>query len=287
MPATMNSISHVSSHVSSHLSSRAPRCMALGAVVALATAVFAPIVQAQRSDAPWIQLFNGRDLSDWVVKLTGHEVGDNFANTFRVEKGVLKVSYDGYQSFSGQFGHIFYKQPFSDYHLVVEYRFIGDWLADTPEWARRNNGLMLHSQDPHTMPKGQDFPISIEVQLLGGLSDGKARPTGNMCSPGTDVTMNGATVRGHCLNSTSKTYDGDQWVRAEAIVYGDSIIKHIVNGDTVLTYTLPRIGGGNVSGHDPAQKVDGRRLTSGFIALQSEGHPTEFRKVELHVLKRP
>ena len=266
---------------------RCHRRLASLTTAAFAVALCASQAQAQQYDGPWIQLFNGRDLSDWVVKLTGHEVGDNFANTFRVEGGVLKVSYDGDSSFSGQFGHIFYKQPFSNYHLVVEYRFVGDWLADTPEWARRNNGLMLHSQDPHTMPKDQDFPISIELQLLGGLSDGKPRPTGNMCSPGTDVTMNGQTVRGHCLNSTSKTYDGDQWVRVEAIVYGDSIIKHIVNGDTVLTYTKPRIGGGNVSGHDPAQKVDGRPLTSGYIALQSEGHPTEFRKVELRLLKRP
>jgi hypothetical protein len=242
---------------------------------------------AQQPDGGWIQLFNGRDLSDWVVKIAGHEVGENVANTFRVEDGVLKVRYDGYSSFSGQFGHLFHRQAYADYHLVVEYRFTGDWLEDTPGWARRNSGAMLHAQDPQTMPRDQDFPISIELQLLGGLGDGRPRPTANMCSPGTDVTMNGAQVRGHCVNSTSKTYDGDQWVRAEAIVYGDSIIRHIVNGDTVLTYTHPRIGGGNVAGHDPARKVDGRRLTSGYIALQSEGHPVEFRRVELRELKRP
>ncbi len=241
---------------------------------------------AQQPDGEWISLFNGRDLSGWIVKITGHEPGDNFANTFRVEDGVLKVSYDGYQSFSGQFGHLFYQQPFQDYHLVLEYRFTGDWLADTPGWARRNSGAMLHAQDPRTMLKGQDFPISIELQLLGGLGDGRSRPTANMCSPGTEVTMHGETVRGHCVNSTSPTFDGDQWVRAEVIVLGDSVIRHIVNGDTVLTYSAPRVGGGNVEGHDPAQKVDGRPLTGGYIALQSEGHPVEFRRVELRRLKR-
>jgi hypothetical protein len=256
-------------------------------VAGVAVVLFTPVSAAPQSGGDWIQLFNGRDLSDWVVKIAGRDAGDNFANTFRVEEGVLKVRYDGYDSFSGKFGHLFHRQPFANYHLVIEYRFTGDWLEDTPGWARRNSGAMLHAQDPRTMPRDQDFPISIELQLLGGLGDGRPRPTANMCSPGTDVSMNGAQVRGHCVNSTSKTYDGDQWVRAEAIVYGDSIIRHIVNGDTVLTYTHPRIGGGNVAGHDPARKVDGRRLTSGYIALQSEGHPVEFRRVELRELKRP
>lgn len=256
------------------------------AVSGLALGLLARTSPAQQRDGDWIQLFNGRDLSDWVVKIAKHEVGDNFANTFRVENGVLKVAYDGYERFSNQFGHLFYREPFSSYHLVLEYRFTGDWLADTPDWARRNSGVMLHSQDPRTMPKEQDFPISVELQFLGGLSDGRPRSTANLCTPGTDVSMNGETVRGHCVNSRSATFDGDGWVRVEAMVFADSLIKHIVNGDTVLTYTKPRIGGGNVNGHDPAQKIDGRPLTSGYIALQSEGHPIEFRRVELRILRR-
>jgi hypothetical protein len=203
-----------------------------------------------------------------------------------VENGVLKVAYDGYDSFANQFGHLFYREPFSSYHLVMEYRFTGDWLADAPDWARRNSGAMLHAQAPRTMQRDQDFPISIELQLLGGLGDGRSRPTANLCTPGTDVTMHGETVRGHCVSSRSATYHGDEWVRVEAIVHADSLIQHIVNGDTVLTYTRPRVGGGNVNGHDPAQKVDGRPLTSGYIALQSEGHPIEFRRVALRVLRR-
>ncbi|HSA56597.1 MAG TPA: DUF1080 domain-containing protein [Gemmatimonadaceae bacterium] len=258
---------------------RTIRCLATG----LALAFLAPRSEAQRQ-GEWLPLFNGRDLSNWIVKIAGHDVGEDFANTFRVENGVLKVAYDGYAAFSSQFGHLFYRQPFSSYHLVIEYRFVGDWLADTPGWARRNSGAMLHAQDPRTMLKDQDFPISIELQLLGGLVDGQPRPTANLCTPGTDVTMNGVPVPGHCVNSTSPTFGGDGWVRVEAIVRRDSLIQHIVNGDTVLTYTAPRVGGGNVNGHDPAQKVDGRPLTSGYIALQSEGHPIEFRRVELRVL---
>lgn len=261
------------------------RCAArLAAAIALA--VLASGAEAQQREGEWIALFNGRDLSDWMVKIAKHEVGENFANTFRVENGVLRVAYDGYNGFSNQFGHLFYREPFSSYHLVVEYRFVGDWLADTPDWARRNSGVMLHAQDPRSMPRDQDFPISLELQFLGGLGDGRPRPTANLCTPGTDVTMNGETLRGHCVSSRSPTYHGDGWVRVEAMVFADSLVRHIVNGDTVLTYMSPRIGGGNVNGHDPAQKVDGRPLTSGYIALQSEGHPIEFRRVAVRVLPR-
>lgn len=257
------------------------------ACVAAALATLARRGAAQEYDGGWIRLFNGRDLTGWTVKIAGHDVGEDFANTFRVEAGVLKVGYEGYRTFNAQFGHLFSEQPFSDYHLVLEYRFVGEWLADTPGWARRNSGAMLHAQDPRTMRRDQDFPISIELQLLGGLGDGRPRPTANLCTPGTEVSIGGEQVRGHCVNSSSRTHDGDGWVRVEAFVYGDSLITHVVEGDTVLRYERPRIGGGNVEGHDPAQKVDGRALTAGFIALQSEGHPIEFRRVDLRRLRRP
>jgi hypothetical protein len=257
-------------------------------VVCAALVAAAPLRAQEQPAGGWIKLFNGRDISDWIVKIAHHEVGENYANTFRVDSGVLRVNYDGYGSgFGGRFGHLFYRTPFSSYHLVLEYRFVGEWAQGTPEWAYRNSGAMLHSQDPRTMLRDQDFPISVELQLLGGLSNGRPRSTANMCSPGTDVSIADLPVRGHCLNSTSRTFDGDQWVRVEAIVLGDSLIRHIVNGDTVLTYGKPRIGGGNVSGHDPAVKQDGKALAGGYIALQSEGHPVEFRRVELRVIDRP
>jgi hypothetical protein len=255
-------------------------------VTLLCACLITPAGNASAQPSEWIQLFNGRDLSNWTVKIARHELGINFANTFRVENGVIRVSYDGYGAFDNQFGHLFYQQPFTDYHLAVEYRFVGNWLPDTPDWARRNSGVMLHAQDPRTMLRDQDFPISIEVQFLGGFGDNRPRTTANMCSPGTEVNIDGQQARAHCVNSRSATFDGDQWVRVEAIVYGDSIIHHVVNGDTVMTYTSPRVGGGVVNGFDPLQKVDGRPLTSGFIALQSEGHPIEFRKVELRPLSR-
>ena len=229
----------------------------------------------------WIPLFNGKDIKDWIVKIQHHEVGENYGNTFRVEDGIIKVRYDQYEKFNEQYGHLYFKTPYAYYHLVVEYRFTGIWRKDAPGYTIRNSGVMLHSQDPHTMPKEQDWPISVEMQFLGGLGDGKPRPTGNMCSPGTDVVYEGKIDPRHCIESSSKTYEGDQWVRAEAIVLGDSIITHIINGDTVLQYSNPQIGGGVANRYDPKIKIDGKLLKSGFIALQSEGQEIDFRLVEI------
>ncbi len=232
----------------------------------------------------WIQLFNGRDLADWSPKFAHHDLGENFNDTFRVEDGLLKVRYDKWQNFTDEFGHIFYKDPFSYYILAAEYRFVGEQVKTQRTdlaWAIRNNGLMIHSPSPKSMLKDQDFPISIEVQLLGGMSNGKPRSTANLCTPGTNVVMKGALHTAHCTNSSSRTYEGDQWVRVEVLAHGDESIKHIVEGQTVLEYSKPQIGGGAASPTDPTVKVDGRPLTGGYISLQAETAPIDFRKVEL------
>jgi hypothetical protein len=228
----------------------------------------------------WIPLFNGRNLDGWTPKITGYDLNDNFGNTFRVKNGYLTVSYDKYDKFNERFGHIFYKQKYSYYVIAVEYRFTGEQVAGGPEWAIRNSGIMVHCQPPATMHKGQDFPISVEVQLLGGAPTGE-RSTANVCTPGTNIVYQGALTTKHCINSTSKTYRGDQWVRVEAEVLGSERITHRVNGETVLTYEKPQIGGGNVTDFDSSVKKDGTLLSEGYISLQSESHPVEFRKVEL------
>ena len=227
----------------------------------------------------WIQLFNGRDLADWTIKFAKHDLGENLYNTFRAEEGMLKVRYDKWPTFNAEFGHIFYKDPFSYYLLAAEYRFVEQQVAGAPAWANRNNGLMLHSPHPRTMLKDQDFPISLEIQLLGGI--GKPRTTANLCTPGTHVVMNGQLHTPHCTNSTSATYDGDQWVRVEVLVHGDELLRHMIDGKTVLQYSKPQIGGGAVSPFDPAVKVDGTPLTGGYISIQAETAPIDFRKIEL------
>ncbi len=242
-------------------------------------------VQAADKEPQWRQLFNGKDLKDWKIKIRGYELGDNYANTFRVEDGLLKVRYDQYEKFDNKFGHIFHKDTFSHYRLRAEYRFVGEQVAGGPGWAFRNNGLMLHGEAPEGMSLDQDFPASIEVQLLGGKGEGQ-RSTANLCTPGTNVVLNGELFLPHCTNSTSKTFHGDQWVTVEVEVRGNEVIRHIVDGQVVLEYTQPQLDERDAHARELAVKNGGIQLSSGTISLQAESHPTDFRKIEILVLEK-
>ena len=256
--------------------------MLLSALTTLSAQAQTPVANPDAAKEDWQVLFDGTDLKGWTPKITKHDLGDNFGNTFRVEDGLLKVRYDKYKSFDGQFGHLFWKDPYSYYRIAVEYRFVGQQAPGNPgAWALRNSGVMLHAPNPRTMPRDQTFPISIEGQLLGGNSDGKPRPTANMCSPGTEIIYQGKLYADHCLNSSSPTFDGEQWVRAEFEVHGSGTITHYVNGKKVLEYEMPQFGGGVVDNFNTATKVDGQLIEGGYISLQSESHPIDFRKVEL------
>jgi hypothetical protein len=273
------------------LSLARPRlCRGLGGVLCLAGALVAlttqsPTVSGQDDGKKegWISLFNGKDLEGWTPKITGYPAGENYAETFRVEDGLLKVGYGKYPSFDGKFGHLFSKQKFSHYRLRIEYRFVGDQCPGGPGWAFRNSGAMIHCQSPESMRKDQEFPVSIEVQFLGGNGKDK-RSTGNVCSPGTNIVMDGKLIKTHCIDSTSKTYHGDQWVTAEVEVHGKGQIKHLINGETVLEYEKPQL---DDSDSDAKKLIQGGELliSEGYIALQAESHPIEFRKVEILPLK--
>ena len=241
------------------------------------------ILLVSPEDNNWEYLFNGKNLDGWEIKIRNHELGDNFNNTFKVKDGSLKVSYENYENFDNKFGHIFYtKKKFKNYHLSLDYKFSGSHLNGAPGWSIKNSGIMLHCQNPSTMLIDQEFPISAEAQLLGGLGDGD-RSTANICSPGTDIDINGKKAEYHCVNSSSKTYNNDDWVNVEVIVYSDSIIHHLVEGDTVLTYSNLRIGGGEIPENYVSKK--GQILDEGYISLQSEGHPVEFREIKIKELK--
>ena len=260
--------------------------LAVTLAMALLTVLSAPSARSGQDEPgkdAWIPLFNGKDLQGWTPKIKGHDLGDNYGNTFRVENGVLKVVYDKYPTFDNQFGHLFSEHKYSNYRLRIEYRFVGDQCPGGPEWALRNSGVMIHCQPPETMKKDQEFPVSIEVQFLGGNGKDK-RPTGNVCTPGTNIVMKDKLITQHCNDSTSKTYHGDEWVTVEVEVHGNGTIKHKIDGETVMEYEKPQL-----DERDP----DGRRLIKdgdkmiheGYIALQAESHPIEFRKVEILPLK--
>ena len=242
------------------------------------TAPTAPTNDAGKEE--WLSLFNGVNLDGWDVKIAGYDLNDNFQNTFVVEDSMIKVKYDGYKEFGARYGHLFYKEPFSFYRLKVDYRFVGEQCPGGEGWALRNSGVMLHGQPAATMLKDQDFPISIEAQFLGG--DGQnERHTLNLCTPGTHVVRNDSLEEAHCMDSNSKTYHGEQWVHAEFLVLGDSLIQHIMEGQVVMEYSKPQIGGGVVNNFDPAVKTDGKPLIEGSVSLQSESHPIHFRNVHL------
>jgi len=239
---------------------------------------------AQKKAPKATSLFNGKDLNQWTIKIKDHPLNENYGNTFRVADGLMKVSYDQYDDFKEQYGHIFYKKKLSAYLLVVEYRFTDEQVKNGPNWAIRNSGAMLHCQAPETMELHQDFPISLEEQYLGG--NGKdERSTANLCTPGTNVVLNHALYTQHCVNSSSKTFHGDQWVHIEALVLGDSVIKHIAGTDTVLVYEKPQYDGRDKWVKQAGYK-DGDLIKEGYISLQSESHPIEFRKVEIYNLER-
>lgn len=233
----------------------------------------------------WIDLFNGKDLNDWVVKTHKHEVGEDTLDTYRVEDGMLKVRYDKYGDYNDQFSHLYYKKPLSYYHFTIDYQFTGEQQKGAPDYAILNSGVMFHALSPYTMLKNQNWPISIELQFLSSLGNGKDRATGNMCSPGTNVVYNGKLDERHIIPSSAKTYAKDEWVTAELIVLGDSLVTHIINGETVLQYSKPQIGGGVVDGYDPAVKINGKILSEGYIALQSESQPINFKNIKLLELK--
>lgn len=255
------------------------RALALGLTLLMAGAALA------EEEGKWRPLFNGKDLEGWTPKIRYHEAGENYGNTFRVEDGVLKVGYDAeaYPEFNETFGHLFYNQPFSNYRLRVEYRFVGDQCKGGPGWAFRNSGIMIHGESPQTMAKDQDFPASIEVQLLGGSGKGK-RSTANLCTPGTNVVMKGNLFQPHCTNSSSDTFDGDQWVTCEVEVHGNGTVKHFVNGKLVLEYEKPQLDARDAHAKTWAKEGD-LMLSGGTISLQSESHPCEFRKVEIMELE--
>ena len=248
------------------------------AIILAAPLLFLGSSRTAASLPKWQQMFDGKDLKGWDVKIRKHDLNDNYANTFRVENGQLEVRYDKYDEFDKQYGHLFYKKQYSHYLIGVEYRFVGDQVKGGEGWALRNSGIMIHGQDPKTMSKDQDFPNSIEVQLLGGTGKG-ARPTCNVCTPGTQYVQNGTVIKTHCVESKSQTFNGSQWVRAEVLVLGDSIVVHYVNGDEVLRYQQPQ--------KDPVGGADaGELLKAGTISLQSESHPIDFRKVEIIDLEK-
>ncbi|HET9864723.1 MAG TPA: DUF1080 domain-containing protein [Steroidobacteraceae bacterium] len=256
-------------------------------------ACIAPIASAQAAanggaadaDAGWKSLFNGHDLAGWTPKIANHPVGENYADTFRVENGVIKVSYDKYGRFDGQFGHLYSNQAYSNYILRLEYKFVGRAVEDSPPWAKLNSGVMIHSQSPLSMRLEQSFPVSLEFQFLAdGASAG--RQTGNVCTPGTNLEMRGRLLEDHIVDSSSKFFPLDEWVSAEIEVHGNEEVIHRINGVEVLRYQRPQLDPRDPDAQALLAAGAPLQLSFGHIALQAESQPIWFRNIRIRPLAR-
>jgi hypothetical protein len=234
----------------------------------------------EKTENKWVSIFNGQDLEGWVMKINGLALGENFGNTFRVENGILSIRYDAYgNNFNDRFGGLYFNKKLSNYRFRAEYRFVGETAPGAPEWAYRDSGIQFHSQSPASLKIDDAFPVCLEFNLHGG--NGKdERPVGAICANGMFVELNGSKNSSYCTPAAvSKTFHGDQWVSME-IDIKDGLISHFVNGEEILRYSHPT--------YDPENKtaksliINGENtVKEGFLSLQSNGHPIDFRNIEL------
>lgn len=227
----------------------------------------------------WVSLFNGRNLDGWKVKIAGHPVGENFGNTFRVQEGMLSVRYDQYKTFDNTFGALYYDKPFTNYRLRVEYRFVGETAPGAPSWGYRDSGIQYQGQAPATVGLNQSFPVCLEYNLHGGNGTDD-RPNGEICTIGTYVSFNGKRNEAFCTPPvTKRTFHGDQWVTAEIDVR-DGKIVHLANGEELIHFDSPGYDATHEVGKTMIRNGD-EAIRSGYISLQSNSHPIDFRKIEI------
>lgn len=248
-------------------------------------AFLAPLVALSLASAEekWLPIFNGKDLEGWTPKISGLALGEDPKKTFIVEDGAIKVSYANYSEWGDAFGHLFYKTKFSHYRIRLEYRVVGEQVKNGPAWALQNSGIMLHCQDPKTMGRSQNFPASLEFQLLG--AGNSVKTTGNLCTPATYITLDGAVNKNHCLPSNEATKPVGEWVKAEAEVHGNKLVKHLINGKVVFEYSNLKLDPADPDGKPLIDAQGNDDLSEGYISLQSESHPYEFRNIEVLELK--
>ena len=234
----------------------------------------------EKSGNQWVSIFNGVNLNGWTMKINGHPLGVNFANTFRVEDGILKIRYDGYgNDFNKRFGAFFFDKKLSEYRLRVEYRFVGETAPGAPEWGYRDSGVQFHSQSPESLKIDQPFPVCLEYNLHGG-NGVEERPVGAICANGMKVEVDGKLNESYCTPPKIKrTFHGDQWVTLE-IDIKDGVIKHFVNGEEILSYRNPVFDAEHKLGKTLIKNGE-VSVIDGYVSLQSNSHPIDFRRIEI------
>ena len=239
---------------------------------------------APAPEAKWQRIFDGKTLAGWTPKITGRAVGEDPQHMFIVQNGAIRVSHVNYKRFEGEFGHLFWKTPLKAFRIRFDYRLFGDPLPGIAVWQTSNSGLMFDAQAPATMRRDQDFPVSLEFQLLG-VPRPTREPTGNLCTPGTSVEIDGKRDPRHCILSSSPLLPVGRWAHAALEVLPNGEITHFIDGKPVLHYAAPELDPEDKDAQPLITAAGGKvQLRQGYIALQSEGHQIEFRNIELQLL---
>lgn len=258
---------------------RAIQYFLLITIISFSDCNFKKTPEAPGNAPQWVSLFNGANLDGWTMKISGYELGENFGNTFRVEDGILSIRYDAYDSFRNRFGALHYDKIFTAFRLRVEYRFVGKTAVSAPSWGFRDSGIQYHGQDPRSMGKDQSFPVCLEYNLHGGNGTDE-RPVGEICANGINIDMDGKKVEQYCTPpKVQHTFHGDQWVTAE-VECKDGVFRHYVNGEEILSFNNARFNPDHELGKLFYNETD-NTVAQGFISLQSNGHPIDFRKIEI------
>jgi hypothetical protein len=267
--------------ISSHFAG--PLLCAIIAAFACGCAATVATTEHQQPARKWQPLFDGRTLNGWTPKVVGYPAGEDPLQTFRVKDGVIYVSYDKYGGkMDGRWAHLFYKEPFKAFHLSLDYRFVGEEmlpLRPTPV----NSGVMFDSQSPESMALGQGYPIAVEGQLLGAYPAGPPRFNGSFCTMGTKIFGQDKDL-GHCVASSVAPASMGTWVHYELEVTADGHASESIDGKSTVSVDRVEL--------DPSftrfpiknliEAANGRlQLNGGYIALQSEGHPIEFRNIRI------
>jgi hypothetical protein len=243
--------------------------------------------KVQTPAGKWESLFDGKTLKGWTTKIVGYPAGQDPLETFRVKNGAIVINYDKYGGdMKARWAHLFYNEPFKAYRLALEYRFVGEEMLPLRR-TQFNSGLLYYSQSPQSMGLDQPYPISIEAQILGYFPvlyrDGGPRMTVSACGLGTSLSYLG-TVTQDCFKSTEPTRPNEQWVLFELEVLPSGLVHHYIDGKLAATYDRAFLD--TYDKRFPSQKfIDAQggnpTLTSGYIALQSEGHSVEFRNIRV------
>ena len=245
-------------------------------VLSLAAASFSACSAhaAEPTVGKWIDIFNGKDLDGWTPKITGHALDENYADTFQVRDGLLTVSYDKYEKFDNKFGHLFYQHAFSLPH-PPQYRFTASRPSAAPA-GFRNSGIRVHCQDPATMTKDQNFLFRSRSNSSAATAVTNAPPA--PCTPGTRRQEWQARYQFHCINSTSDTFHGDQWVTAES--KSAAAKSSDISSTARLFLNTPARSLTRAMAMPRAADNAGTMLSKGWISLQAESHPVQFRNIK-------